>query len=76
MKTQKTDLVVHNHVNMKETCEKENEEGETNLDQELEVDIIGLGCGSFGLFALAPSLKIDPLRIKWKCKTVISKVNA
>ena len=39
---------------------------ETNLDQELEIDIIGLGCCSFGLFALTSGLEIDPLCVQFK----------
>ena len=45
--------------------QKEKEwDNETYLDQELKVDIIGLGCCSFGLLALTSSLKIDPLCVQ------------
>ena len=37
-----------------------------DLDEQLEVDIIGFRFCSFGVFALTPSFEIDPLHIKFK----------
>jgi hypothetical protein len=44
-----------------------------DLDEELEVDIIGFRFGSFGVFALTPSFEIDPLHIKFKLNQTKTK---
>ena len=46
---------------------------ETDLNQELEIDIIGLWCCSFGLFALTSGLQIDPLCVQFKWKSLETK---
>jgi len=44
-----------------------------DLDEEIEVDIIGFRFGSFCVFALTPSFEIDPLHIKIKFNQIKTK---